>query len=118
MLPHRFPRPIRLGLYALAAAILLVLCLLTSQNLPDSGAGDRFEHTAAWFVLTATGYMLAPNRTFAIPTFALAYGVFAEIVQGLVPTGRHSDGLDFVADALGVSLAVVGFLAMRRMARI
>ena len=117
MLPHRFPRPARLGLYALAAAILLTLCLWPTENLPDTKTGDRIEHTIAWFVLTATGYALAPNRRLAIPAFALAYGLLVEIVQGLVPTGRHSDALDFAHDALGVALAVAGFLAVRRMAR-
>lgn len=117
MLPYRFPRPVRLGLYALAVLILLVLCVLPTKDLPDPGTGDRFEHSAAWFVLTATGYLLAPHRPLAIPAFALAYGVFIEILQGLTPTGRHSDPLDFVADAVGVALAVAGFLAVRRMAR-
>ena len=117
MLPHRFPRPARLSLYALASAILLALCVWPTEELPAVPGGDRFEHTAAWFVLTATGYMLAPNRTWAIPVFALVYGVLIEIVQGLVPTGRHSDSLDFVFDALGVALAVAGFFTARRMAR-
>ena len=117
MLPHRFPRPVRLGLYALAVAILLALCVWPTEDLPDPGTGDRFEHTAAWFVLTATGYLLAPNRALAIPAFALAYGVFIEVVQGLAPTGRHSDPLDFAADALGVALAVAARLSVRRMAR-
>ena len=117
MLPYRFPRPVRLGLYALATAILLVLCVLPTADLPDPGTGDRFEHTAAWFVLTATGYLLAPNRTLAIPAFALIYGLFIEVLQGLAPTGRHSDPLDFAADAVGVALAVAGLLAVRRMAR-
>jgi hypothetical protein len=117
MLPYRFPRPLRLGLYALAAAILFVLCVLPSDELPDPGTGDRFEHTAAWFVLTATGYLLAPRRRLAIPAFALAYGVFLEIVQRIAPTGRHSDPQDFAADAVGVGIAVAGFLLIRRFAR-
>jgi VanZ family protein len=113
MLPSRFPRPIRLGLYALATSILLVLCVLPTADLPDPGTGDRFEHTASWFVLTLTGYVLAPERRIAIPAFALAYGVFIEILQGLLPTGRHSDPLDFVADGLGVAIAVALYLAVR-----
>lgn len=117
MLPYRFPRPVRLGLYALATAILLVLCVLPTADLPDPGTGDRFEHAAAWFVLTVTGYLLAPNRGLAIPAYALAFGVFIEILQGLTPTGRHSDPLDFAADTVGVALAVAGYFAVRRMAR-
>ena len=106
MLPYRFPRPVRLGLYALAAVILLVLCTLPSRDLPDPGTGDRFEHGAAWFVLTITGYLLAPNRRLAIPAFALAFGVFVEIWQAIIPTGRHADPKDFVADVVGVAIAV------------
>jgi len=113
MLPYRFPRPVRLGLYALAVAILLVLCVLPTKDLPDPGTGDRFEHTAAWFVLTATGYLLAPNRRWAIPAFAVAYGVVIEVLQGLLPTGRHSDPLDVVADVQGVAIAMVLFLVVR-----
>jgi VanZ family protein len=117
MLPHRFPRPVRLALYALAAAILMALCLWPGEALPKTETGDRVEHTVAWFVLTATGYMLAPRRTLAIPAFALAYGAFVEVLQGLVPTGRHSDLLDFAADAVGVGVAIGAHLAVRRMAR-
>ena len=117
MLPHRLSRPLRLGLFALATVILLILCLLPSRDLPDTGTGDRFEHTAAWFVLTITGYLLAPNRKLAIPVFALAYGAAVETLQGVVASGRHSDPLDFVADAVGVALAVAVFLIVRRFAR-
>ena len=117
LLPYRFPRPLRLGLYALAVLILFVLCVVPSEDLPDPGTGDRFEHTASWFVLTTCGYLLAPNRKLAIPAFALAYGVFIEIAQGLAGTGRHSDPLDFVADSLGVAIAVLVFLTAKRLLR-
>ena len=116
-MPYRFPRPVRLALFALAAAILLVLCLVPQQELPDAPAGDRVHHLVAWFVLTMTGYVLAPNRRIAIPAFALAYGVVLEVLQGMAPTGRHSDVRDFFADALGVGLGVLIFLAIRRFLR-
>lgn len=113
LLPHRYPRPVRLGLYALATAILLVMCLLPTRDLPDPGTGDRFEHGAAWFVLTATGYILAPGRRIAIPAYATVFGIVVELLQAVTPTGRHSDPLDFVADLQGVALAVVLMLAVR-----
>ena len=118
MLPHRFPRPVRLGLYALAVAFLFVICVVPSRDLPDPGVGDRFEHAAAWFVLTATGYVLAPNRRIAIPAFALAFGVLIEGLQGTMGWGRHADPLDLVADLVGVSVAVVGYAATQRLARV
>lgn len=116
LLPHRFPRRVRLGLYALAVAILLVMCLLPNKDLPDPGTGDRFEHAAAWFVLTLTGYVLAPDRRIAIPAFAVIFGVAVEVLQAITPTGRHSDPLDFVADVQGVALAVALTLAARWLA--
>jgi len=118
MLPYRFPRPVRLGLYALAVAILFVICVVPSQDLPDPGTGDRFEHAVAWFVLTATGHLLAPNRHRAIPLFALAFGLVIEVLQGTMNLGRHADPLDLVADLVGVSLAVAGFVATRQIARV
>lgn len=117
MFPSRLPRPFRLALFGLAILILMALCLVPSARLPDPGTGDRFEHTAAWFVLTVTGYVLAPNRRIAIPAFALAYGALIEVLQGTVGTGRSSDPADFVADCVGVMLAVAGFLIVRRIWR-
>jgi VanZ family protein len=113
VLPYRFPRPVRLGLYVLAVAILFAICVAPSEKLPTSGAGDRFEHAAAWFVLTITGYALAPNRRLAIPAFALAFGVLIEAIQAIAPTGRHGDPLDVVADVVGVAAGVAAMLIAR-----
>ena len=107
MLPFQLPRPARLGLYALASAILLVLCLLPQDQLPKGGPSDKVEHAIAWFVLTLTGYVLAPRRTWAIPAYALAFGIFIEIMQAHAVTGRHGDLNDFLVDALGVGAAVL-----------
>ncbi|HKP77547.1 MAG TPA: VanZ family protein [Phenylobacterium sp.] len=114
MLPARFPRPVRLALYALAALILLGLCLAPTKDLPDPGTGDRFEHLAAWFVLTLTGYVLAPRRRLAIPAFAFAYGVVIEVLQAVTPFGRHGDPKDLAADVVGIALACAAALVLRR----
>jgi VanZ family protein len=115
MMPYRFSRPVRLALFALAAGILLLLCVLPTQELPGAPGGDRVHHLIAWFILTTIGYALAPNRRIAIPAFALAYGVLIEVAQRLVPTGRHGEWQDFVADAIGVGIAVVVFPLVRRL---
>lgn len=113
VLPHRFPRPVRLGLYALAVTILFAICVAPSDKLPTSGAGDRFEHAAAWFVLTITGYVLAPDRRLAIPAFALAFGLVIEGIQAVAPTGRHADPFDLVADVVGVAIGALAMLIAR-----
>ncbi len=116
MLPSRFPRPVRLALYALAVAILLAMCLTPTADLPDPGTGDRFEHMAAWFILTLSGLILSPRRTLAIPAFALIFGVIVEILQAVTPFGRHGDPLDLAADVVGVTLASLLWLGVRRLA--
>ncbi|MBU1379132.1 MAG: hypothetical protein KKE02_23080 [Alphaproteobacteria bacterium] len=115
MHPSRFPRFVRLGLYALAVGILLVLCLTPSKDLPDPGTGDRFEHMAAWFVLTLSGFVLAPRRRLAIPAFALGYGLLVEVLQTVTPFGRHGDPADFAADVVGVALASALWFGVRRL---
>lgn len=107
MRPNNLPRPIRLGLYALASAILLTLCLLPREELPAGPPSDKIEHAIAWFVLTLTGLILSPRRPWAIPIYALAFGIFVELMQAYATTGRHGDVNDFMVDALGVATAVL-----------
>jgi VanZ family protein len=104
----------RLGLYGLASAILLVLCLLPQDRLPEVGASDKVEHAIAWFVLTITGYLLAPRRMWAIPAYALVFGVFVELMQAYGVQGRHGDLRDFMVDAAGVAAATLLYHALPR----
>ncbi|WP_293901935.1 hypothetical protein [Phenylobacterium sp.] len=117
MFPSRFPRPVRLGLYGLATAILLVLCVLPTRDLPDPGTGDKFEHAVSWFILTLTGYVLAPNRRLAIPLFAVGFGAVIEVLQANMGLGRHGDWADLATDCVGVATAVLLFLAVQWVSR-
>jgi hypothetical protein len=106
MLPSRWPRPLRLGLYALAVAILLWLTLAPQKALPpEPGWGDKWDHALAWTVLVLSGLVLAPRRPYALAVFALALGALVEVLQGAMGFGRDSDWRDLVADAVGVALA-------------
>lgn len=112
--PWRLPRPVRLGLYAAAVAVLLWLCLAPSEILPQpEGLSDKLEHAIAWFVLTATGLVLAPRRWRAITAFALALGLGVEALQVTLGFGRHGDWRDLVADGLGVSGALGLWFVLR-----
>lgn len=113
--PWRLPRPVRLGLYTLAVAVLLWLCLAPSETLPQpEGLSDKWEHAIAWFVLTAAGLVLAPRRWRAIIAFALVLGAGVEVLQATLPSGRHGDWRDLVADSLGVAAALALWLPLRR----
>src|SRR5205085_1959428 len=104
MLVTRLPRPARLALYTLAVAILLWLCLAPSNELPQPGIGDKWQHSVAWMVLTVTGLALSSWRPRAIAAFALALGVAVEILQATMGLGRDGDWRDLVADAAGIAV--------------
>lgn len=113
--PWRLPRPIRLGLYGGAVAVLLWLCLAPSETLPQpKGLDDKWEHAIAWFVLTATGLLLAPRRWRTIAVFALVLGAMVEVLQASLGFGRHGDWRDLVADGLGIGVALGLWLLLLR----
>nr|MEA2798934.1 hypothetical protein [Phenylobacterium sp.] len=101
----RLPLALRLGLYGVAVAILLYLCLAPSKALPSSNLSDKWEHTIAWAVLAGVGLVLFPGRPVAIVVFALGFGVLVEVLQAALPFGRDGDWKDWAADCVGVAAA-------------
>ena len=118
MLPAHLPRPLRLALYGGAVCVLLWLCLSPSSSLPSVDASDKIEHLIAWFVLCATGLILAPRRPRAIAGFALGLGIAVEIAQATMGLGRNGDWKDFIADSLGVAIALGLYLLVRRFVQV
>lgn len=112
MVPYRLPRPIRLAAYALATAILLYMCLAPSDGLPTVNLWDKEEHAISWFVLTATGLILSPRRPRGIALYAFGFGVFVEVVQGLMGFGRDADIHDVAADSVGIAAAFLLYFAI------
>ena len=113
LLPYRWPRPIRLAAYALATMILLYMCFAPSNDLPKVNIWDKEEHAIAWFVLTATGLILSPRRPRGIALYAFGFGVFVEVVQGLMGFGRDADWHDVAADSIGIVAAFLIYFAIR-----
>ncbi len=113
MLPSRLPRPLRIALYAVAVGVLLYMCLAPSDGLPKVKLWDKEEHAISWFVLTATGLMLSPRRPNAIAAFAFFFGVFVEVVQGLMGFGRDADWHDVAADSIGIVAAFIPYVLIR-----
>lgn len=107
LVPARLPRLLRVGLFALATAVVLGLCLVPESSLPKIPLWDKIEHSLAWGTLTVIGVSLSPRRWRGIAAFALGLGVSVEVLQALIPTGRQGDWRDFAADAVGVALALV-----------
>ena len=84
----RLPRPVRMGLYAAAALVLLYMALAPARDVPGVELlWDKAEHAAAWSVLTLLGLLLSTRRRWAILVFALAFGGVIEVLQAILPFG-------------------------------
>lgn len=101
----RLPIGLRLGLYGLAVAVLLYLCLAPSEGLPRVNLWDKAEHAIGWAVLTGSGLVLFPRQPLRVMAFSVAFGALIEVLQGLPVIHRDSDIKDWLADLVGAAVA-------------
>jgi VanZ family protein len=96
--------------------LLLVLGAWLAFRDPGTGEGithlDKLLHLAAFATLTTVAglsWPATPVRHFGVALGLLTYGVWIEWVQSGLPQ-RQADGLDVLADAIGIAL---GFIVLR-----
>lgn len=106
---------------ALAIGYTLFLTLgslINTGELPDAPNNfDKVVHIVAYFGLAMMWYVWVlfkkPEKKttkrlknlFVISVLAIVYGIFIEILQGVLTTYRTSDGWDIVANSTGVLVA-------------
>jgi VanZ family protein len=97
--------------WALGWAIVLfitVSCLEPPRYVPDLHIWDKAEHAIAFFGMTFWfGGLVRRSRYPVIAALMLFFGGGIEIAQGAMNWGRDEDIMDFAADAVGVSVALV-----------
>jgi hypothetical protein len=112
----RLPRPVRLGVYALACAVVLYLTLAPGHDVPGVGlVWDKAEHAVSWAVLTGAGLLLSTKRRWAIGLFAFGFGAVIEILQATMGLGRDGDWHGLLADSVGIAMAYGAWWGMRRL---
>jgi VanZ family protein len=112
----RWPRPLRMGLYALACGVLLYLTLAPEQEVPGVGlVWDKAEHALSWAILTGAGLLLSTRRRWAIGLFAFVFGAAVEVLQANMGLGRDGNWADLAADTVGVAAAYLAWALMRRL---
>jgi VanZ family protein len=103
-----------------------VIFLLTHIPVPaiarQSGMSDKTMHVVAYFLLTVLAwYAISPYekvnwgrlKVWGLIGVLLAYGAIDEFLQGLSFIGRSPDVIDFLANVLGIFMAL-GILSMLR----
>lgn len=97
--------------WALGWGIVLfitVSCLEPPRYVPNLHLWDKAEHAIAFFGMSCWfGGLVRRSRYPVIAVLMLLFGGGIEIAQGAMNWGRDEDIMDFVADAVGVSAALV-----------
>lgn len=94
-----------LGLWLLAIAVVIGVCLMPGADLPPMPRNiDKIEHALAFFVLAACAVQLfSPGRALLGAAAGLVLlGVGIEFAQAAFTTDRSGDPMDALADTIGV----------------
>ncbi|HEY9234908.1 MULTISPECIES: VanZ family protein [Phenylobacterium] len=109
------PRPLRLGVFLSAVAVILYVTLAPNQDVPGSEMfWDKAAHSIAFGLLVVIGLLMSTHRRWVVAAAVLALGIAIEIAQGLMPYGRQGDWRDALADAIGVGVGVIVWAIARR----
>ena len=97
--------------WALGWAMVLfiaVSCLEPPRYVPNLHLWDKLEHALAFFGMTFWfGGLVRRGRYPVVAVLMLLFGGGIEIAQGAMRLGRDEDIMDFVADSVGISIALV-----------
>ncbi|MGR3812166.1 VanZ family protein [Jiulongibacter sp. NS-SX5] len=101
----------------LTTFLVLLLCVLPSQDLPDTGSlNDKASHFIAFAAITFLWLWVYQNRTVWILLSSTAFGLVIEVIQALLPASfyRSFDWLDWLADSIGVLIGFILYLLSRK----
>jgi VanZ family protein len=97
--------------WAIGWAMVLVItvsCLEPAKYVPELHLWDKAEHALAFFGMSVWfGGLLRRGRYPLVGLALLLFGGGIEIAQGLMGWGRDADTLDFAADTVGITVAMV-----------
>lgn len=98
------PRPVRIGLFLLALAVIAWLSLSPIEELPVGVTlWDKAQHAIAYLGLALIGAWAFPERSGRLAAGLVAFGVGVEILQAAMGLGRQGDAIDAVANTIGVT---------------
>jgi VanZ family protein len=82
-------------------------CLAPAHYVPNLHLWDKLEHALAFGGMTVWFGGLARRSRYPIIAFLmLVFGGVIELLQGAMRLGRDEDIMDFVADSVGITIAL------------
>jgi VanZ family protein len=87
---------------------ITIMCLEPARYVPNLHLWDKAEHALAFFGLSVWfGGLTRRSRYPLIAVAMLLFGGGIEIAQGVMGLGRDMDIKDFVADGVGIAVALI-----------
>ncbi len=85
---------------------MLTLLLFPGSDLPNTGPEglDKLIHLGMFYLFSSLWMRAYPRRKRYVLGLGLALAVGSEILQGLLPLHRSAEGLDLLADVIGLLL--------------
>lgn len=114
-LPLSAPRLLKLAFWISTLAVA-TLSLLPVAFLPPQSFNvwDKAQHAGGFAVLALLGHAAYRHHLWRLCIGLLAYGAAIELAQSA--TGwRYGDGMDLLADGIGIALGTVAVLLARGM---
>jgi len=99
------------------AMVLFILyaTLAPSRDVPDLHLWDKLEHATAFFGMTFWfGGLVRRRRFWVLGLVMSVFGAAIEVAQGTMGLGRDMDIHDWIADSIGVLLALGLLLCVPR----
>lgn len=107
------PRPLRLGLFALAVLAVLWGSLSPVTALPSVSLWDKAQHALGYLALALLGaWAFAPLGRLAAGLVLM--GLAVEVLQATMNLGRQGDLADGLANTVGVLAGVSAAWLVRR----
>ncbi len=96
------------GLWMLAIALVVIGSLLPGKDLPPLPVSDKFEHFAAYALLSAGAVQLFARRLSwgFICLLLVLMGIGLEYLQATMKLGRMLDRNDALANSFGVLIGL------------
>jgi VanZ family protein len=99
------------------AMVLFILyaTLAPSRDVPDLHIWDKLEHATAFFGMTFWfGGLVRRRRLWVLAVVMSTFGAAIEVAQGTMGLGRDMDIHDWIADSIGILLALGLLLCVPR----
>ncbi|MCF6206822.1 MAG: VanZ family protein [Sulfurovum sp.] len=113
-MPSQYSKTIRITFWLMLTASYIA-AILPQDVAPTMGdLSDKTLHFLAFGLLTLLLMLSYRLKWWQGALYMLTYGVFIELTQAFTPT-RCSEGLDVVADGIGIAIGLVLYAGYKKL---